>query len=66
MPRMTAAEAGSKGGRIGGKSRSEKKLAACRKNGFQKTAATAAPAPAEVPCTRPTLLLTQPKEGGNV
>lgn len=37
MPRMSAAEAGRKGG----KSRSAKKLAACRRNGFQK------PAPAE-------------------
>jgi hypothetical protein len=65
MPRMTAQEAGRKGGKVGGKSRSAAKLAACKKNGFQKTApAPAAPAPAELPCARPTgLLLTTPKEG---
>jgi hypothetical protein len=36
MPRINAAEAGRKGGMVGGKSRSAAKLAACRRNGFQK------------------------------
>lgn len=40
MPRMTPQEAGRLGGLKGGKSRSEKKLAAARRNGFQKQAAT--------------------------
>lgn len=35
--RMTPQEAGRKGGLVGGKSRSAVKIAACRKNGFQKT-----------------------------
>jgi len=34
--RITASEAGRKGGRIGGRSKSPAKLAACRRNGFQK------------------------------
>jgi len=37
MPRLTPQEAGRLGGLKGGRSRSEKKLAACRRNGFQKT-----------------------------
>jgi hypothetical protein len=35
MPRMTASEAGRRGGLIGGRSRSTAKLAAARRNGFQ-------------------------------
>ena len=38
--RMTPQEAGRKGGLIGGHSRSAAKLAACRRNGFQRTAPT--------------------------
>jgi hypothetical protein len=38
-------------GRKGGSSRSEKKLAACRRNGFQKV--TPAPAPSPAPDTEP-------------
>lgn len=36
MPRMTASDAGRIGGKIGGKSKSRAKLAACKRNGFQK------------------------------
>jgi|HubBroStandDraft_5_1064220.scaffolds.fasta_scaffold17762_1 hypothetical protein len=36
MPRITPQEAGRRGGLIGGKSRSAAKLAAARRNGFQK------------------------------
>jgi hypothetical protein len=36
MPRMTPQEAGRRGGLLGGKSRSAKKLAAALRNGFQK------------------------------
>jgi hypothetical protein len=41
MPRMTPQEAGRRGGKVGGRSRSAAKLAACKRNGFQK----AEPAP---------------------
>jgi len=45
-------------GRKGGQSRSEKKVAAARRNGFQKVKPVAPAAPAEpLPCTRPTLLV---------
>lgn len=37
MPRLTPQEAGRLGGLKGGRSRSAKKLAACKRNGFQKT-----------------------------
>jgi hypothetical protein len=36
MPRMNAVEAGRRGGLIGGKSKSPAKVAAARRNGFQK------------------------------
>ena len=52
MPRMSASEAGRKGGLIGGKSRSPAKLAACKRNGFQK-AAPEAPAPQLAPIAAP-------------
>lgn len=42
MARLTPQEAGRKGGLKGGKSRSEAKLAAARRNGFQKQEPTPA------------------------
>lgn len=64
MPRMSAAEAGRLGGLKGGKSRSDKKLAACRRNGFQPTKPTATPVPAAEP-GRPGPLLFIPKPEAN-
>ena len=46
-PRITAVEAGRLGGQIGGRSRSAAKVAASRRNGFQKTSV----APATVTIT---------------
>jgi len=44
-PRISPQEAGRRGGLIGGRSRSAAKLAACRRNGFQRTAPADQPAP---------------------
>ncbi len=67
MPRITPQEAGRRGGLIGGKSRSAAKLAAAKKNGFQRTPAPeseqAQPAQQETTPGRLPLLLTVPKEG---
>lgn len=46
-------------GRKGGQSRSAKKVAAAKRNGFQPRPKAA---PAELPCARPVLLVA-PKEG---
>lgn len=47
-------------GRKGGTSKSPAKLAACRKNGFQKVnAEPSAPAPGEKPPVQPVLIVTQ-------
>jgi hypothetical protein len=59
MPRITPAEAGRRGGLIGGRSRSAAKLSAARRNGFQPTkppeeASQPAPPPTAVPTGAPT------------
>jgi hypothetical protein len=66
MPRMTPQEAGRKGGLIGGRSRSPAKLAAARRNGFQRTE----PTPAErsndasiQPASSPLELINHLEEG---
>lgn len=60
MARITPQEAGRLGGLRGGKSRSTAKLAACKKNGFQKAAPAEQPAP--VPQRPSVLVPQQPKE----
>lgn len=58
MPRMSPQEAGRKGGR----SRSEKKLAAAKRNGFQKTEQQPAPASAPEPFVTTRVLVVPQKE----
>lgn len=62
MARLTPQEAGRKGGLKGGKSRSEAKLAAARRNGFQKQE----PTPEKVPTERAPIavLIAAKKEPG--
>ncbi len=66
MARITPQEAGRLGGLKGGKSRSAAKLAACRKNGFQRPApADQQPPVPEQPAAqtypRPAVLISQPR-----
>jgi hypothetical protein len=48
-------------GRKGGQSRSAAKLAACRRNGFQRTA-PADEQPQQQPAQRPAVLISQPRK----
>jgi hypothetical protein len=61
MPRITASEAGRIGGKIGGKSKSPAKLAACRRNGFQKVNAENSETVQAAPAGAPSLLIVPHK-----
>ena len=57
--RISASEAGRRGGLIGGRSKSPAKLAACRRNGFQKIYnVTAAEIMSQLKPTAPRLLVS--------
>ena len=61
MPRMTASDAGRIGGKIGGKSKSPAKLAACKRNGFQKVNLENSEAIQTAPAGAPQLLVVPRK-----